>query len=130
MYVARLSSAGNYLWSRSFGDGSEQEFTSLAVAQSGDVVLSGHSEGAVDLGGGVLGGGGSTDLILVKLDPMGVHRWSKAFGDGSAQQGQAVAITPEGSVLLGGDAQGVVNVGTGDLPPVGGVDVLLARFAP
>ncbi|WP_437276905.1 hypothetical protein WME90_37490 [Sorangium sp. So ce375] len=96
----KLSSAGNHLWSLSFGDDSAQfevddwdSFSSgltngprIAVDAAGDIVLGTGIAGAVDFGGGLLGGRQDPDWVVAKLSDSGEHLWSRRFGDSSAGQ--------------------------------------------
>ncbi|WP_437315297.1 hypothetical protein [Sorangium sp. So ce385] len=104
--LVKLSSAGNHLWSLRFGDESSQlaiesnlgigsglDSTSpfgvhVAVDTSGDIVVGTGAAGAVDFGGGPLGGRQDRDWTVAKLSAGGAHLWSGRFGDPAA--GQAV----------------------------------------
>ncbi|WP_437895076.1 hypothetical protein [Sorangium sp. So ce124] len=105
--LVKLSSAGNHLWSLRFGDdssqlgvepksgifGSDVESLSpfgvhVAADTSGDIVLGAGAAGAVDFGGGLLGGRQERDWTVAKLSAGGAHLWSRRFGD--AATGQAV----------------------------------------
>ncbi|WP_437276909.1 hypothetical protein WME90_37510 [Sorangium sp. So ce375] len=105
--LVKLSSAGNHLWSLTFGDdspqlgvepnsgilGSDVEFLSsfgvhVAADAAGDIVLGAGVAGAVDFGGGPLGGRQDRDWTVAKLSAGGAHLWSRRFGD--AATGQAV----------------------------------------
>ncbi|MBI4702987.1 MAG: nucleotide-binding protein [Deltaproteobacteria bacterium] len=67
--VAKLDKDGNALWSKRFGDGSEQYLTALAADSQGNVVLAGYYSGSIDFGGGGLNSAGSFDLFVAKLKP-------------------------------------------------------------
>jgi hypothetical protein len=129
-YVAKLSSAKVYIWSKSFGGQEADEAGPIAVLPDGAIVFSGASVGSVNYGGGALRGGGGTDIPLVKLAPDGRHLWSRVFGGDLDQKGRALVITEAGETLLGSEVSGEVDVGSGVLPAGGGLDVLLAKFAP
>ncbi|WP_437575631.1 hypothetical protein [Sorangium sp. So ce887] len=105
--LVKLSSAGNHLWSLRFGDdssqlavepksgfsGSDVESISpfgvhVAADTAGDIVLGAGVAGAVDFGGGPLGGRQDRDWTVAKLSAGGAHLWSRRFGD--AATGQAV----------------------------------------
>ena len=131
IFVAKLSIGYAQLWAKSFGDGADQIGAGLAVDSLGNVFFSGKTAGSVNYGGGVIPGSGGFDLPLVKLKAAdGAHLWSKVFGDAADQAGVAVAAMPDGGVALGGNIAGGVDVGTGVKTSAGGLDVLLARFAP
>ncbi|WP_437620731.1 hypothetical protein [Sorangium sp. So ce1151] len=105
--LVKLSPAGSHLWSLRFGDDSpqfgvesdsgigESDVESIssfgvhvAADAAGDVVLGAGVAGAVDFGGGPLGGRQDRDWTFAKLSAGGAHLWSRRFGD--AATGQAV----------------------------------------
>ncbi|WP_437645669.1 hypothetical protein [Sorangium sp. So ce362] len=100
LLLVKLSSAGTHLWSLNFGDDSAQSevddwssFSSgivggprVAVDAAGDIVLGTGVAGAVDFGGGLLGGRQDPDWVVAKLSDGGEHLWSRRFGDPAAGQ--------------------------------------------
>jgi len=66
-------------WSKTFGDGSEEAITSVAVDGSGAVIAAGWFEGDIDLGGGKLSSK-ARDLFVAKFDATGKSLWSRQFG--------------------------------------------------
>ncbi|WP_437956354.1 hypothetical protein WME76_33655 [Sorangium sp. So ce119] len=125
--LVKLSSAGNHLWSLSFGDDSAQldgwssgsnrivPGPSIAVDVAGDIVLGTGVAGDVDLGGGLLGGRQDHDWALAKLSAGGEHLWSDRFGDPAAAQG-VIAIDTDPStnaIAVTGANDGVLDFGNG-----------------
>ncbi|WP_437936084.1 hypothetical protein [Sorangium sp. So ce341] len=116
--LVKLSSAGNHLWSLRFGDdspqivmdsdlsiGSDVEYMSplgvhVAVDTAGDIVLGAGVAGAVDFGGGPLGGRQDRDWTVAKLSAGGAHLWSKRFGDPAARQAVVGIDTDPGTKAL------------------------------
>jgi hypothetical protein len=68
IFVARLSSAGAFAWSRRYGDASDQWATSLALTPQGEPVVVGFVEGTADFGLGPLMSSG-TSAFVAKLSP-------------------------------------------------------------
>jgi hypothetical protein len=131
IFVAKLTQGYAQVWVRGFGEASDQVSARVAVSPAGDVFFTGKSAGNVDYGGGVITAGGGLNLPLVKLQAAdGAHLWSKVFGDAADQAGVSLAAMPDNGVVLGGNVAGSIDVGTGSKTAVGGVDILLARFAP
>lgn len=127
--VAKLTTAGNHVWSKSFGDASGQLASSIAAGPGGSVVLRGRFSGSVDFGGGVLVAGGAPNIFLATLDDQGDHLWSKRFGDSAQNDRGRVAIDSAGNVLLTGSTSGTIDFGNGPLSTAGGLDFTLAKFA-
>jgi hypothetical protein len=130
IFLAKFDSAGAHVWSKSFGDASDQHATSVAVDGLSAVVLTGTLDGAADFGGGPIQSAGSGDVFLAKLDPSGVHVWSKRFGDTKDQHGVGVATDVSGNVLLTGYFSGSVDFGGGALSSAGSSDIFVAKFGP
>ncbi len=130
IFLAKFDAAGNHLWSKRFGDTSDQTGSSLAVDGTGDVLLTGSFSGAVDFGGGPLTAAGNNDIFLAKLDSAGNHVWSKRFGDASSQGGYGVAVDGAGNALLTGYFNGSADFGGGGLLSAGFSDIFLAEFDP
>jgi hypothetical protein len=70
MAIAKLDSTGGHLWSKSFGDMSNQSMASIATDPvSQGVVIGGFCGGAVDFGTGLLTPSGSADVCVAKFQP-------------------------------------------------------------
>jgi hypothetical protein len=101
-FAAKFDANGNHVWSKRFGDASEQTVTDVALGSTGDILMTGYYTGAIDLGGGPLPAG-LYDAFIAKLTPDGNHVWSIRYG--SAQEYdylRAIASDPSGDVLVAG----------------------------
>jgi hypothetical protein len=70
-------------------------------------------------GSGATGAGGSTGggPTCTGGGPVdGHHLWSKNYGDGAQQESEAIAVAPDGSVLVTGGIQGTVDFGSSFKP--------------
>lgn len=130
VFVAKFTSAGAHVWSKRFGDASNQFPTGVAVDASGHVAVAGTFQGTINFGGGSLTSGGDTDIFLATFGSDGAHLWSKRFGDASSQSAEAVAVDASGNLVLTGGFQGNANFGGSALTSAGGMDVFVARFGP
>lgn len=128
IFVAKFDSDGEHIWSRRFGDDHAQNCYAAAVDASGNVVVAGYFEGAVDFGGGALTGAGGTDVFVARFSPDGSHLWSKRFGDGSDQRAWNTAVDPAGNAIVTGGFAGVIDFGGGTLTSAGGEDIFIAKF--
>jgi hypothetical protein len=129
-FVAKLGPDGSHIWSKRFGDASDQYDPALAVDVWGDVIVVGGFEGTIDFGGGALTHAGGGDVFVAKFGPGGVHLWSKRFGDGDVQKANAVAVDATGNVVITGILRGTTNFGGGSLTSAGINDVFVAKFTP
>jgi len=129
IYLAKYDASGTHLWSHRFGSTGHDYGQSVAVDASGNVIIAGYFNGAVDFGDGPLTSAGSTDIFLAKYDATGAHVWSQRFGGTSQDAGWSVSVDTSGSVLLTGFFSGGVDFGGGQLSSAGGSwDVFLAKF--
>lgn len=65
--VIFLSATGEPRWSRSFGDGGDDDLIDLAIASNGDPFLVGEVETGIDLGLGFIAGN-KVDVFVARLD--------------------------------------------------------------
>lgn len=129
VFVAKFDSTGTHIWSKRFGDASQQAGYGLAVDGVGNVLLAGYIFGTVDFGGGTLTAPGSNnDIFVAKFDPAGNHVWSQNFGDADPQFGYGIAVEPGGDAVVTGGFQGTVDFGGGPITSAGGYDVFVAKF--
>ena len=129
IFVAKLTSGGVHLWSKLYGNATNQDPRALAVDPGGAILVAGDFTGTVDFGGGVLTSAGVTDGFIAKLDPFGAHVWSKRQGDVAAQSVAGIAADA-GGVFAVGTFAGTVTFGGANLVSAGMTDVMLAKLAP
>jgi hypothetical protein len=128
MFVARLSPAGETLWSQSFGGAGRQVAFATATASSGDVVVVGELGGAVDFGGGSLTAQ-LLDAFVLRLSSTGAHVHSRAFGGTVDDAAVAVAVDEDDSAIVVGDVRGETDFGCGALTGSGAdVDAFVAKY--
>lgn len=133
VFLAKIDSAGNLVWNKSFGDAQNQYGKALGVTAAGDVILAGIYLGSIDLGGGKLvnmGGIGAMKLFVAKLDANGQHVWSKSFGTSGNIGNIHVATSPQGEVGITGNFTGAVDFGGGPLVATGGSSFFVAKLDP
>ncbi len=117
---------GAHLWSRRFGNSSQQNPNGVAVDPDGNIVLFGSSSGVMDFGGPPISGLGG---FLAKLDGDGNHLWSKTFASASIPPtGRAMTVDRYGNVFLVGDMTSPTDFGGGTLTPSGSADVFLVKL--
>jgi hypothetical protein len=67
--VLKLDPSGNHLWSRRFGDDSDQDGRAIATDSANNVYVLGELSGTINFGNGLLTSSGSDDVCLAKLGP-------------------------------------------------------------
>ncbi len=126
--VAKLTAAGQHVWSRHLAGSIEVE--ALVVRPNGDWVLGGSANGTFDLGGGPLTDGpGVGSLIAVFGDGASAPSWHWVSKGG---YGRVWALTTDaaGDVFFTGYAKDEVDFGVGPIAAIGGPDVVVGRLDP
>jgi hypothetical protein len=123
-----LACAGTFEWQKKAGDAGAQSAGGVA-AWLGGAMITGSFAGSVDFGGGALTTAGGDDVFVARFDYLGAHVWSKRFGDNLAQNGRAIAVDPQGNVLVAGDFAGTIDPGGGAITSAGGTDLFLVKYA-
>ncbi|WP_437760672.1 hypothetical protein [Sorangium sp. So ce1389] len=114
--VAKFDAAGNHVFSKVFGNQSDQRGDSIAFDSRCNLILGGTFAGAMDLGGATLTG--SRSLFVAKLDGAGNHVWSKRLDGASALDPLFlhIAVDPTtDDVVLAGDFKGTIDFGGASL---------------
>ncbi len=125
VYLAKLTSAGAPIFSKRFGNLSNQQGNAVAFDIDGNIYLGGSFQGTIDLGGGALTSAGSDDVFLAKLDPKGKQIWARRFGGSSPEGALYVGVDKLGNVYASGTFSGSVDFGGGLLTSDGGNDIFV-----
>ncbi|MEP7122975.1 MAG: MopE-related protein [Byssovorax sp.] len=131
VYLAKLTSAGAYVWAKGFGDASAQRPYGTATDSSGNTAITGTYQGTINFGGSTLVCAGLNDGFLARFNSAGTHVWSKGFGDATDQQGNGVAVDNSGNTFASGQFSGTINLGSIPATAVtslGGYDAYVAKF--
>ena len=104
VFVVKLSSAGNHLWSKGCGGGGA-DGKGIAVDGTGNVLVTGFFDSTLSCAGGQSATSlGKGDVFVVRMSGAnGVPIWTKGFGDAANQQlGYGIAAAGGGTdILLG-----------------------------
>lgn len=131
IFVAKFDHNGNHLWSKRYGDQSEQVAVGVDTDTTGAVFLASAFNGTLDFGGNRLVSNGRYNVALAKLDQAGRHVWSRCFGDTEYHLPECIAVAPSGRVSIAGRFQGSIDFGGGKLKSQSNqTDIFLATFSP
>lgn len=110
IWVAKLSNAGNILWSRCLGGSGYESFAQLQMDNADQTYILGTT---ASNNGDVTGHHGGQDTWFVKLNADGSLGWQKALGGSLNEKPGFFKMEPNGFTLLGstpsndGDVQGM-----------------------
>ncbi len=137
IFVTKFNSSGNYLWTRTIGGNSDEGRPSIAVDQSGSVVIAGSFRSTVDFDPGpnqnihtsVSCGSNPNffcpDIFVTKYDTNGNYLWAETIGGNNFDEPHDVAVDASGNILVAGIFAG------GDIdfdPTPGDVDLHSSTF--
>ncbi|MBI4956679.1 MAG: hypothetical protein HY908_31970, partial [Myxococcales bacterium] len=129
IYAAKLDPELAHLWSARFGAAGAQYAVAIGADATGAFTFTESIQGDVDFGGGVLTTP-TESPYLAQLAPDGTHLWSEIYAASTASATQALAIAPDGDILMGGRFAGTVDFGGGALTAANGAgDLFVARFS-
>jgi hypothetical protein len=93
-YLIKTDSAGNEVWSKTYGGWSSDYAYSVCPTTDGGYALAGGTW-SFDVGG-------ASDVYLVKTDAQGSELWRKAFGGGQIDYARSIRQTSDGGFIMAG----------------------------
>jgi len=130
-FLAHYRADGSFAWVRAFGDEDyapknsrraavewAEDARGVAVDKDGNVAITGVFSGLLDLDPGPgtderASVDNSRDGFVVSLDAEGKYRWGLTLGGSDLDQCHAVAVGPDGSVVVAGGFGGTVDFAPG-----------------
>ena len=128
-FVAVFDSSGSAKWAKAFGDVAAQSAHAVAYDATGNVLLTGDTNGAVDFGQGPHALVGTENAWAAKLSAAGTVTWGKTYGANKAS-GEGIGADAAGNVFLAGDHEGAIDFGKGALDNGIGPNVYVAKLDP
>jgi hypothetical protein len=133
VFVTRITSAGGYGGTYTFGGEQDEEVTALAHDTDGNIYVTGGYESTVAFGDqDIHTSQGGFDIFVTRLNADGTYGWTRGMGGPSTEFGRGLALGPPDELFVVGSFAGSVNF---DLPGCGAVrtavgkdDVFVARL--
>jgi len=126
-FLTKLSSAGQYMWAKSFSSPSSDVGRGLAVDSNNNIFVTGYSLGSVDFGGGSLLSNGQ-NTFLAKYSTTGAYLFSRNYP--GTNFGIGVTTDRNGNVGVTGWYQGSADFGNGTLTNAGSLDGFMFTVKP
>jgi hypothetical protein len=117
-FLTKYDGAGSVLWSRQIGTTVYDSCHTVAVDTSGNVYISGETEGS-------LGGpnAGSSDAFLTKYNSSGNLQWSRQIGTADYDISTYMALDASGNAYISGWTYGSLGG-----PSAGTIDAFLTKY--
>ncbi len=133
IYIAKFDSQNNFQWAKCFGSDWNDQGFGVTTDANGDVYITGHIDGNIDLGNGVtlteLDVQGTWDAIIVKFDGSdGTALWGKVLGGADAEQGKEVCTDNSGNVYVAGSFGATADFGGTSMTAASSKDGFIAKF--
>jgi hypothetical protein len=103
IYLIKLSSNGNILWSKIIGGAGNERANSVRQTSDGGFIIAGTTNSW---------GSGGKDFYLIKTDANGNISWTKTFGGALDDVANSVKQTSDGGFIVAGETN---SFGAGDI---------------
>lgn len=130
--VAKVGSGGRFLWSQLLQRNNDWYASpgSIAVDQTGNVLVAGEFQGTLRIAGGLLtSGSADSSVFVVKLSPSGELLWARILEATSWTHLNGLATDPAGNVVLTGGFYGPLGIGDVEHPAGFGSNIYVAKLA-
>ena len=129
MYIAKYSPDGSLIWAKSFGGAAGAGGNEVAVLANGEIAVSGISEGDFSVDGQKFSyGGGGRDSFVIRMRPDGEVVWVRPVSGPGTERIRAMAINDYGTVFVGFQYRGVLEIGGKQLKSFGNWDGAVAKL--
>lgn len=126
--LARLDGgSGATVWANTYGGASDDHFRALAVDVAGNTFIAGDFSETITVGAALTSNGGK-DALVAKIDPDGNVVWSRAYGGASHDNGNAIALSADGTFFTAGHYRESTSFETIALSAAEGADIFLMRL--
>ncbi|MEM9488574.1 MAG: nucleotide-binding protein [Myxococcota bacterium] len=126
--LAKFDHFGNHLWSKRFGDSSNQYASQVVVDDAGEVIIAVRVYGTINFGGIVRDAVGEYDIAIAKFDRDGNWLWDRIFGGRSGDRTERVAVDSRGDVVITGQFRDTVDFGSGGFVATGITDPFVLKL--
>lgn len=129
--IVKLDADGTLVWSRHISGLFSERVHSLTADSAGNIVVAGDFFSTIVIDADTLDAGADYDGFVFMLDADGAVRWSKQFAGTTDSVANAVAVGPDGSVVVVGSFSGPHDIeGTVHQPTIlGDSEIWAAKFS-
>lgn len=129
LFVAKLSSFGNWLWAKKAGNDLHESFAQgVTVEPFGDSYITGLFSGVATFGTTTLTSKGNFDIFVAKIDNKGNFQWAERAGGSQRDSGNSILYSGKNFFVVG-EFEGTSTIGSQSLTSKGRKDYFLWRFS-
>lgn len=138
VFITKLDPSGNLVWAKSFGGTFDDAAVSVAVDDSGNVVIGGVFFGTCDFNPSaatynLTSTSNTNDAFIAKYDSSGNYKWARRLGNTGANESvKSIVIASNYDVIFGGELSGTIDfdptAATANVASSGGNDAYVARY--
>jgi hypothetical protein len=129
VFVSSFDATGNSLSSKSFGGTGQDDGLAVAFDAKGNLLVAGDFSDSVDFGQGPATSQGSLDAFVMQITAAGTSGWSQTFGGPSVDKAESVGVDASGDVLVSGEFEETMTVGTTTYTSAGDKDIFVEKLA-
>jgi hypothetical protein len=125
-------------WAFAHGGTGADVSKAVAVDDDGNSVIVGNFTGTANFGIGALTSAGAGDVFIAKYGSDDMPQWARRYGGAGNDTAYAVAIDRSANcdgtggsncIVVAGNFNAVIDLGTGPLVSAGGADIFVAKYA-
>ncbi len=140
IFVARYNPNGTLAWAKRAGSSDEEFGDGVSVLADGSALVTGDFNNTATFGPGepaetTLTSAGGLDIFVARYNPDGTLAWVKQAGGSIWDEGEGIAVLPDGSALVTGWFEDTATFGPGEsgettLTSAGFWDIFAAHYNP
>ena len=128
IFVAKIDPFGNWGWTVSAGGPGDDEGSDLKFDAMGNLILTGTFSELAGFGSLSAQSAGATDIFVARLDLEGNWLGLISGGGTGIDHSNALDITYDGSILIGGAVSQIASFGNLQAESAGAMDALIAKL--
>ncbi|MCC7374855.1 MAG: SBBP repeat-containing protein [Verrucomicrobiales bacterium] len=130
IFLAKFSPSGTQVWVTQAGGTQDDRGFGIVTDPTGNLFLTGFFSAYATFGTIDVNGFGSHDVFLAKYDATGKALWVTKAGGSNLDNAYAVALDASGNAFVTGILRSATDFGGIPITPLGGFDVVVAKFSP
>lgn len=129
VFVSKLSSDGNWMWSRRAGSVDGDRCFALQLDYENNPYVTGYIENTAMFGNNTITFTGMRDIFVAALTQYGEWNWAIQAGGSNVDSGHDISIDAEGNFFVTGIFSSTAQFGINSLTSMGEKDIFIAKLA-